>query len=385
MSFWPGVLALSGAATAMVAQAPASFAAAWKETAALFHQECTGAKVVGGALAFVHGDAILGHETYGAADLDPERAVDADTIWHWASCTKTFTGIATMQLRDRGKLDLDAAIVDWLPELRSVRSPFGPIRAVTLRHLLSHAGGFRGATWPWAGKAWHPHEPTQWSQLVAMLPYTELEFAPGTKFSYSNPGIVFVGQVIAQEAGEDYEVYMEKNVLRPLGMRGSYFDHTPYHLLRHRSNNYAVRNGKAQAGGLDFDTGITVANGGLNAPIPDMARYLTFLLGACAPDSDANAVLARPSLVEMWQVAQPISERGDARDGMGLTFFVLERPSGRFVGHTGGQKSFVTFFYVHPETGTGGLGAFNTDSAGPVMARLRTHLMDTITPLFAAR
>ncbi len=381
------------ASGALCAQAPAPFAEAWKDAAALFRAECARAKVVGAGLAFLQRDQILAHESFGSADLGSARAVDADTNWHWASCTKTFTGIAVMQLRDRGKLALDEAIVDSLPELRAVHNPFGPMRAITLTHLLSHSAGFRGATWPWddaEGKAWHPHEPTQWSQLVAMLPYTEIEFAPGSRFSYSNPGIVFLGQVIQQRSGEDYEVYMEKNVLRPLGMRASYFDHAPYHLSKHRSNNYALRDGVPKPGGLDFDTGITVSNGGLNAPIPDMARYLTFLLGACAKDADAAAVLARASLEEMWNVAQTIGgkaalDAGGQRDGMGLTFFVTERNGGRFVGHTGGQKSFVTFFYVHPATSTAALGAFNTDTAGTVMARVRNHLMDVVTPLFATR
>jgi CubicO group peptidase (beta-lactamase class C family) len=370
---------------------PVTFQPAWDEAAALLRTECTRAKVVGAALAFVHGDRVLAHEVCGHADLEPVCPVDRNTNFHWASCTKTFTGIAVMQLRDRGKLQLDEPIADALPELRAVHNPFGPMRAITVTHLLSHAAGFRAPTWPWDDrdpKPWHPHEPTQWSQLVAMMPYTEVEFAPGSRFSYSNPGIVFLGQLIAQRSGEDYEVYMEKNVLRPLGMTQSYFDHAPYHLRKHRSNNFALRGGKAQAGGLDFDTGITVSNGGLNAPLTDMARYLTFLLGAHPEGSDAALVLAHESLHEMWQVRQPISGgegngAGGEHQGMGLTFFVIENAAGRFIGHTGGQKSFVTFFYVHPATKTGALGAFNTDSAGPVMAKLRAHLMAKVTPLFS--
>ena len=49
-------------------------------------------------------------------------------------------------------------------------------------------------------------------------------------------------------------------------MSASYFDLTPYHLLAQRSNNYDVTAGVPAANGLDFDTGITVSNGGLNAP-----------------------------------------------------------------------------------------------------------------------
>src|SRR5690606_25030361 len=134
---------------------------------------------------------------------------------------------------------------------------------------------------------------------------------------------------------------------RPLGMTRSYFDVTPYHLHRHRSHSYAVRGAEVDDLGPDFDTGVTVSNGGLNAPLPDMARYLAFLLGACEPGSDAAGVLARESLAEMWQ---PILPTGTS-ERMGLTFFLREVDGQQCVTHTGGQRGFVSFFYVHPASG----------------------------------
>jgi CubicO group peptidase (beta-lactamase class C family) len=200
--------------------------------------------------------------------------VNGATIWHWASITKTFGAIAVMQYRDRGKLDLDDPIVQHVPELERAHHPYGPMSQVTVRHLLSHTSGFRSGTWPWGGnQPWHPFEPTEWAQVVAMLPYTRIEFPPGSKYQYSNPGYVFLGQVVSRLAGEDWEVYLQKNVLAPLGMTHAYFDITPYHLLKDRSNNYSVKDGVTTAHGLDFDTGITVSNGGLNAPLADMAKY----------------------------------------------------------------------------------------------------------------
>jgi CubicO group peptidase (beta-lactamase class C family) len=366
-------LLLSLFASPAIAQTAAfDFAAAWREVSAALHEQCKQAGVVGGSLMFVRGNELLGFEAHGLADQKQGRAVDRDTIFHWASITKTFTGIAVMQLRDRNRLRLDQPIVELVPELREVHDPFGKIEAITIAHLLSHSAGFRGPTWPWAGKPWHPHEPTRWSQLVAMMPYTEVEFAPGSKFSYSNPGVVFLGRAIEKLSGDDYEVYMDKNVLRPLGMQRSYFDLTPYHLQKHRSHSYTVKGSEVTDQGPDFDTGITVSNGGLNAPLPDMARYLAFLLGTL--EGDATAVLGRRSLEEMWQPVVPAG-----KDQMGLTFFLQDHTGQRFVTHTGGQRDFVTFFYVHPGSGTGALGAFNSSTSGPVMARLRTMCMEKLS------
>ena len=129
-------------------------------------------------------DGVVAHQAVaGLQDRATGQPVDRDTIFHWASITKTFTGVAIMQLRDRGLFSLDDPVVKYVPELREVHNPFGDIAQVTIRQLMSHSGGFRAGTWPWGGdQPWHPFEPTRWTQLVAMMPYTELQFRPGTKY-----------------------------------------------------------------------------------------------------------------------------------------------------------------------------------------------------------
>ncbi|MCA9737902.1 MAG: beta-lactamase family protein [Gemmatimonadetes bacterium] len=368
-------------------QAPRGFEAAWDAVVRDYADRLEREGIVGSSLAFYQDGQELAFETRGFADVESGRAVDRETIYHWASITKTFTSIALMQLRDRGLLDLDDPILDYVPELRAVH---GPIERVTLRHLMSHSAGFRSGTWPWGGdQPWHPYEPTEWSQLVAMFPYTELEFEPGSRWQYSNPGIIFLGRVIETLTGEDYETYMEKNVLRPLGMRSAYFDRTPYHLLAHRSNNYFIEAGTRTANGVDFDTGITVSNGGLNAPIPDMARYLAFLVGA-APDATAEAVLARSSLEEMWREQIRIGEEDGIEQAMGLGYFLPSFQGHGYVGHTGSQLGFLSFFYLDPATGAATIAVFNTDGRGAeprahtrqVLQEVRADLFGRIFPLF---
>lgn len=375
------VLALS--ALPLRAQKPAAFDARWGETTALFHQLVQTHGIVGASLWFFRGNEVLGREFHGFADFETKRPVDENTIWHWASITKTFTGLAAMQLRDRRLLSLDDPIVRWVPELREVHDPFDSIDRITVRHLLSHSAGFRAGTWPWGGsEPWHPHEPTRWEQLVAMMPYTEVLFEPGSKFSYSNPGIVFVGRAIESITGDDWEVYVDKNILKPLGMHRSYFDVTPYHLLQFRANNYRVVEGEPVANGFDFNTGITVSNGGLNAPVPDMARYLAFLVGGAETE-----VLSRATLEEMWQ---PIVDAGEAPDGgreaMGLTWFISERPGFRLIGHTGSQQAFQSFIYLDPATGAAAIGTFNTDDGRTrdVLNQLRAKLIADVFPVFRA-
>jgi CubicO group peptidase (beta-lactamase class C family) len=386
--------------TGAIAQAPPTFDAAWRGVADRFHRTLEAEGVVGGALWFVRGEETLAREFHGFADLGSGRRVDENTIFHWASITKTLTGVAIMQLRDRGLLSLDDPVVRYLPELRLVHDPFGPVDAITIRHLMTHSAGFRAGTWPWGGDdPWHPFEPTEWAQIVAMLPYTEVRFEPGSRYSYSNPGILFLGEVIERLSGEPYETYVDKNILRPLRMRRSYFDRTPPYLLPDRSNSYAVRVGEPVANGLDFDTGITVSNSGLNAPIPDMARYLAFVAGDATERPAHDLVLARSSLEEMWRARLEVPPAADGaggapesgtREAIGLAFFVLERGPVRLVGHTGDQRSFRSFFYLDPSTGAAAIAVLNTDrgtdldrpEAGAILEGLRDDLIERVFPLF---
>lgn len=355
------------AMTTINAQTPNEFAQTYQGFKSFYVQKLKQHGIVGSSFYLLHDNQVLAKEFYGLAHKEENRAVDENTIYHWASITKTFTGIAIMQLRDSGLLKLDDPIVNYVPELKAAHNPFGKMEDITIRHLMSHSAGFRDATWPWGGdKDWHPHEPQHWSQLVAMMPYTKIEFQPGSKMSYSNPGIIFLGRVIETLTKEDYEVYIDKNIFKPLEMYRSYFDTTPYHLLKHRSHSYWLENKKLRPARFDVDTGITVSNGGLNAPLPDMIKYLNLLMGSRDAKQQAiyDAVLKRSSLEEMWQPQvkiEPATKDGENRkDAMGLTYFIEGNFGQHFIGHSGGQNGFISHFYLRPDSRTAYIVAFNT-------------------------
>ena len=102
--------------------------AGWPAVERVYHQQVQAAGIVGSSILLVRDGAVVATATDGYQELSSKRAVDADTIYHWASITKTFTGIAIMQLRDRGRLSLDDPIVKYVPEFRRVHNPFGDAR-----------------------------------------------------------------------------------------------------------------------------------------------------------------------------------------------------------------------------------------------------------------
>lgn len=324
--------------------------------------------IVGSRLVLLQGSDQVFQDSYGYARLATRQPVDDNTAFHWASITKTFTAIAILQLRDHGRLKLDDPVVKYIPELAAIHDPFGPVDAITIRQLLTHSAGFRNPTWPWSGdQPWYPFEPTQWSQIVAMLPYTQVKFAPGTRFSYSNLGYVFLGQIIERLSGDDYEVYVDKNILKPLRMYRSYFDKSPYYLLKDRSASYQIKGGKLSEMPFDFDTGITVSNGGLNAPLSDMVKYLEFLLGEPSSNPLYDQVLKRSSLAEMFRPQLPVGVSADApangpddKDSVALGFFVRRQAGVRLIGHAGEQNGFISHFYIDPQSHRACVVAYNT-------------------------
>ncbi len=381
--------AIAATTTFLSLSAQAQAPAGWNDFKKLFQAYVDSDKVVGASAVVVKAGNETGRYDVGFADRSANVKVDSQTIFHWGSITKSLTAISIMQLRDRGKLTLDDKIVRWVPELRTMHDPYGMMDSITIRMLLSHTAGFQNPTWPYGNnEPWEPFEPTTWNQLVAMMPYQQLLFKPGARYSYSNPGFVYLARVIEQITGDPWDAYVQKNIFAPLGMDRSYFRNTPYFLAAHRSHNYYVRRDSASSGtpklidnGADFDPGITSPNGAWNAPVSDLVKYVAFLTNAMVPGMTRaryDVVLSRASLAEMWKPGMPMSEGYEAasNEWMGLSFFVLDRNGQRILGHTGSQAGFRSFYYFDPETQAGVIAVFNTtNSAAPANA-IRRQMND---------
>jgi CubicO group peptidase (beta-lactamase class C family) len=351
--------------------------------------------IVGGGFAFLHADHPPTIFVYGDARRDTPFPVDAATAYNWASITKTMTAIAILQLRDRGQLSLDDPAVKYIPELRPVHDAYGSIDHITIRHLLTHSAGFRNPTWPWdcddaKDCSWQPFEPTRWSQIVAMLPYTHIAFKPGTQWSYSNLGYVFLGQIIERLSGDDFEVYIDKNILKPLAMHDSYFDRAPWFLQDHLSASYLRTGSTLTPQPFDFDTGITTSNSGLKAPLTDMGKYARFLIGQ-AGNARYEIVLKRSSLEEAWRGVLPAAQQGQAptaytggphgaQPQMGLGFFIVTLNGHRYIYHDGDQGGFSSELLIDPDGGSAAILAVNTTDTGAASATDTTHAESNTEP-----
>ena len=166
-----------------------------------------------------------------------------------------------------------------------------------------------------------------------MMPYQQILFPPGSKSSYSNPAFIYLARIIEAITGDPYQSYIQKNIWTPLGMTRSYFGTTPYFLAADRSNSYAIERDSTGretivAYGRDFDPGITIPNGGWNAPLADVVTWVGFLTNATRGDTALarryETVLRHSTLEEMWRPT-PLTGGGVSPFGLSFTVDVAER------------------------------------------------------------
>jgi CubicO group peptidase (beta-lactamase class C family) len=171
---------------------------------------------VGAQVAVVHGGDTLLLRGYGLADREARRATTIDHQFRIGSLTKQFTAAAIMRLAERGKLSLDDELSRWVPEF--------PLQGhrVTLRQLLNHTSGIRNylENPAWRARWADDLTPLQVADLVARDTF---DFAPGTRWSYSNTGYTLLGLVVERASGQPYAEFVRRELLAPLGLR-----HTSY-------------------------------------------------------------------------------------------------------------------------------------------------------------
>src|SRR5277367_3167244 len=170
-----------------------------------------------------YGIVVDGHlvhiATFGIQDLESKRPVTADTLFRIASMTKAFTALTLLQLRDEGRVRLDANAEDYVPELRSWKYPTDDSPRIRVRDLLNHAAGFVTDD-PWGDRQTSLPEEDFTRLLRGGVPFTR---APQTAYEYSNLGFALAGRIVTNVSKQNYADVITRTLLKPLGMESSGF------------------------------------------------------------------------------------------------------------------------------------------------------------------
>ena len=210
-------------------------------------------QTVAGAVTLVsHGSDIVEFDATGMADIEAGHPMQKDTIFQIMSMTKPVTAIGIMMLAEQGKLALRDPVEQYLPEFHDLRvaTTAGPDsarlaipnHAITIRDLLTHTAGIQDVSPP-AILGYQQTMNVPLDEVVRQLAKQTLLFQPGTQWSYSSAGIEILGRIIEVCSGEKYVDFITSRILRPLGMKDSFF-YPPSDKIARIAMVYAQKDGK---------------------------------------------------------------------------------------------------------------------------------------------
>jgi CubicO group peptidase (beta-lactamase class C family) len=329
-------------------------------------------QTVAGAVTLVaRGNDIVEFDAAGMADVEAGHPMQKDTIFQIMSMTKPFTAVGIMMLAEQGKLALRDSVEQYLPEFHGLRvattaNPDAarlsiPNHAITIRDLLTHTSGMQDYPGPPAIRDYPQTMSVPLDEVVRQLAKQPLLFQPGTQWSYSSPGIEILGRIIEVCSGEKYEDYITEHLLRPLGMKDSFF-YPPADKIGRIAMVYAGKDGKlvpAPASILGGDPAkhrqgsVFPAPGwGLYSTAEDLLHFYRMMLGNGVYEGHRYLSPFSVHLMRERQTTeiQPVGwMRGS---DYGLAWEVVTDPLGELAGHTigtyGHGGAFGTQGWIDP-------------------------------------
>ena len=325
------------------------------------------------AYGIVAGGALVHSAGFGARALggdQPAPVPDAGTVFRIASMSKSFTASSVLLLRDEAALSLDDPAEAYVPELAGWT--YGAVDAdpVTIKQLLTMTAGFPTDD-PWGDR----QQGLPIAEFDALLTAAGVSFnwAPGTRFEYSNLGYAILGRVVTAASGVPYDEFIRTRLLLPLGMSRTGFEASEF-----GDGDLALgyRHGLGGWEQVPFDPyGAFAPMGGLFSSVSDLARWVAGFAAAYPPDGagfhpDVAAHPLRAASRRQMQLAQAVTGWQPARQipggplaspscyGLGL-FVDEDADLGRLVGHSGGYPGFGSNMRWHPATGVGVIALAN--------------------------
>lgn len=322
--------------------------------------------VPGVAIAVVRGEETVATAAAGAADLVSGSPMLVGGACNWFSMTKIVTATMAAMLADRGELDFDTPVREFLTDIWPT-----PFAAVRVRHLLNHSSGLSNPIpirWVHRSGQTRPDARDFLARLLAKQRAPRV--GPGTKASYSNVGYLALGEVIATVARRPYEMAVRDEILRPLAMTSTAFawDDLPASVPRTTPHSrmprlfapvvarvlprglLGPRSGKIVA--LDAFALDGAAYGGLIGTVEDAARLVAL---HCNGGIVGGTRLLSTQAVESMTTITALGKPYD----LAMGWFRPHNDPSVHLQHFGGGMGFWNVLRIHPETGYGAIAMSN--------------------------
>ena len=289
---------------------------------------------------------VLGDESHiachGVTSVEDPLAIDSSTLFQIGSTGKTYTGTAIMRLVEQGRVDLDATVRTYVPELQLKDEQVA--RDVTVLQLLNHTAGWDGDLFEDMGEGDDALE-----RYVARMATIEQVTPLGATVSYNNASVGLAGLLIQRVTGGTYEQAVHDLVLEPLGLRQSMFPPKQIMTRRFSQGHHRSPEGTIEVT-RPWDMGRFAAPmGGLASSVADQLAWARFHLGD-GTAADGTRVLDEDTLRRMQRptVECPGNALGDA---IGISWLLRDIEGVRVVAHGGDTMGQHSIFEMVPERG----------------------------------
>jgi CubicO group peptidase (beta-lactamase class C family) len=296
---------------------------------------------IAGAVTVVgRSGGIIHHEAVGWRDREARAPMPKDALFRIASMTKPITAVAVMILVDEGKLHPDDDVAKYLPEFsrsmvlveqspqRVVLRP--PQRPIKVRDLLTHTAGL--APYPPGVNDVYVRRNRTLAETTLAAALSPLQFDPGTRWSYSNPGIDTLGRLIEVVSGQRYEEFLRQRIFLPLGMYDTTFAPSGEQMRRLAVTYGLDKNGRLMPNpntliALVPQPRHPVPAGGLVSSGTDLARFYRMMLRQ--GELDGTRILSPKAVAEMTRLQTGELKTGFVEGmGFGYGWAVVRQPQG---------------------------------------------------------
>lgn len=302
---------------------------------------------VGGvAVGVIRGDSLVWSRGYGWANAAERVPVSSTTVFRIGSITKQFTALMFLQLVSERRVQLGDPVEALVPSARSIVGWNSFRRTPSLFELATHTSGLSREAEHVERYASGPVSSWE-TRLDSALRETRLLNEPGTRYRYSNMGYALLGQALGRAVNEPYVDYVERRILRPLGMRHTAFVYRSS--LGPLARGYAVQSGAIDTlvpANEHAGRGFRVPNGALYSTVEDMARFIAFELGHGPPSVLPPAVLDS-------NFRRHVYVNAAMTDAGGLGFVTVREGTLIFQGHAGDVAGYQAYAVIDRRSDAG--------------------------------
>ena len=310
---------------------------------------------------------------HGVTSVDNPLPVDGSTLFQFGSTGKTFTSTAMLRLVEQGRVDLDAPVRTYVPELR-LRDERAAA-TVTVLQLLNHTAGWSGDDFTDTGEG--DDALARYVEHMAELAQVS---PPGRIVSYNNTSLSLAGRVIEKVTGLTYERAVRELVLEPVGLKDTLF--FPNEIMTRR---FVAGHRREEDGTVKVLRPWAMARsgnamGGLSATAPDQIRWARFHLDL-GRTHDATQLLSR-ELVSRMQEPTVESLGASIGDAVGISWLLSDIDGTKIVAHGGATNGQYAGFTMVPEHRFAVISLTNIEPNGPLFnRRIKEWALETFLQL----